>query len=167
MILIFKDFPDFTPNLKPFEVLEMGSFGGTYFRPIFSSITKEYYVDVWKELPDFWFENLPDNYFKSEVYDENINKYKVKCGSDLSIWENSGWINPQDPYGWFQWYCRFYCGRRTPDDDRQIKRWLHLAGPKGRMRKRFLNLANENTYFDPTFMPAVRQSLIHWAFEFV
>ena len=166
MILIFDDFPDFTPNLKPFEILKQGSFGGTYFRPIYSTITNQNYIDVYKELPKFWFKDLPENYYKSSVYDKNVNRYKVKCGSDLLTWETSGWINPQDPYGWFQWYCKFYCGRRTDDDSRQIKRWLNLAGPRGRIRKRFLNNVTEEKYFDPTFSPAIRQTLMHWAFEF-
>jgi len=166
MIEIFKDYPDFTPNLKPYEILQMGSFGGTYFRDIYSSITKINYVDTWKELPEFWISNLHTDYYKSDNYNININKYKVKCGSPLSLWESSGWINPQDPYGWFQWYCRFYCGRRTDDDKRQINRWLRLAGPKGRFRKQFLNKVDENTYFDPNFMPTIRQTLLHWAFIF-
>ena len=24
----------------------------------------------------------------------------------IKIWENKGWINSIDPYGWFQWYFR-------------------------------------------------------------
>jgi len=166
MSVIFYDFPDFNPNLKPFEMLQAGIFGGTYFRDIYSSITKQNYKDTWKELPDFWIINLPDNFYKSNIYDENVNKYKIKCGSDLRIWEKNGWINEQDPYGWFQWYCRFYCGRRTDDDERQIKRWIHIAGPKGRIKKRFLNVINKQKIEDETYNPALRQTLLHWGVIF-
>ena len=47
----------------------------------------------------------------SSLYDESVNTYKVKCGGSLEMWETSGWIVEQDPYGWFMWYCRFYLGR--------------------------------------------------------
>jgi hypothetical protein len=118
--LHFADFPEFTPNLTPKEVLQMGSFGGTYFRSIYSSITKHTYKsDQWQEFPDDWFVGL--NIAKqvtSSVYNVNVNTYKVPCGGDLKMWEESGWITEIDPYGWFQWYCRFYLGRRCTDDNR-------------------------------------------------
>lgn len=118
--LHFPDFPEFTPNLTPFEVLQMGSFGGTYFRPIYSSITKQSYKDdQWKEFPEEWFEGLNiSRQVTSSVYHNSVNKYKVSCGGDLKMWEESGWITEIDPYGWFQWYCRFYLGRRCSDDHR-------------------------------------------------
>uniref|UniRef100_W5NBZ2 Zgc:113208 n=2 Tax=Lepisosteus oculatus TaxID=7918 RepID=W5NBZ2_LEPOC len=104
--LVFKDFPTFGPNMTPKEVLQAGSFGGTYFRPIYSSITKQSYKDVWKELPVDWLEGLDiPKQVASPTYRENVNTYKVKCGGSLEMWESSGWIVPQDPYGWFQWYC--------------------------------------------------------------
>ena len=92
-------------------------------------------------FPKNWFSGLDiDKMIVSQKYDKKINKYGVKCGSSLEAWESSGWIDKQDPYGWFQWYCRFYRGRRTKDDRRQIDRWLKLAGPKGRFRNRLLNM---------------------------
>ena len=103
----------------------------------------------------------------SSIYDKNINKYKVKCGSSLEDWEKKNWIHKQDPYGWFQWYCRFYKGRRTDDDERQINRWKNLAGPNGRFRKRLINMIKKkNTkYNDETISPVIRQVLLHWAYE--
>ena len=166
----FKDYPEFKPNLSPEQVLKMGSFGGTYFRPIYSSVTKKHYKseDVIKEYPKSWFKGLDiDKMIISPNYDKNVNKYKVKCGSDLEDWEKSGWMNKQDPYGWFQWYCRFYMGRRTDDDERQIKRWLALAGPKGRFKNRLVNMIkNKNAeYNDETISPVIRQTLQHWGYK--
>ena len=60
--------------------------------------------------------------------------FGVACGQSLAAWESSGWIAARDPYGWHQWYCRFYQGRRTDDDERQIGRWLACAGPTGRWK---------------------------------
>jgi len=165
--IIFKDFPYFKPNLTPEEVLRNGSFGGTYFRPIYSSITKQYETKAWSEFPDKWFRDLPEKYYNSKIYDKNINKYKVKCGTSLELWEQKGWIHEQDPYGWFQWYCRFYCGRRTDDDERQIKRWMNCTGYKGRWKLYLINkiLSSKNKQLnDFTISPTVRQSLQHWGY---
>lgn len=105
--LVFTDFPQFRPNLTPREVLQMGSFGGTYFRPITSSVTGESYKDVWKELPKDWLEGLDiKTQIASSTYNKSLNKYKETCGGDLEMWESSGWITRIDPYGWFMWYCR-------------------------------------------------------------
>ncbi len=160
----------FKPNLTPKQVLRMGSFGGTYFRPIYSSITNKNYNsnEVIKEYPKDWFENLDiEKMVISSKYDKKINKYKVKCGSSLENWEESGWITEQDPYGWFQWYCRYHMGRRTDDDERQIKRWLNLAGPQGRFRKRLINMIkNQNKqYNDTSISPVIRQVLQHWGYK--
>ena len=168
--LKFPDFPDFKPNLTPKQVLQMGSFGGTYFRDISSSVTNKNYKgnDVIKEFPKNWFSNLDiDKLIISQKYDKNVNKYGVKCGSSLEDWESSGWIDKQDPYGWFQWYCRFYRGRRTKDDRRQIDRWLKLAGPKGRFRNRLLNMIKKkkSKKNDYKISPVIRQVLQHWAYK--
>ena len=103
----------------------------------------------------------------SEKYDKKINKYGVKCGSSLESWEKSGWIVKEDPYGWFQWYCRFYKGRRMYDDERQINRWLKLAGPNGRFRRRLMNeiIKKGKKYDDPSVSPVIRQVLLHWGYE--
>ena len=167
--LHFKDFPEFKPNLTPKQVLQLGSFGGTYFRDIHSTVTNKSYKgkEVIQEFPKNWFTGLDiDTMVTSQKYDKKLNKYGVKCGSSLESWEGSGWIDKQDPYGWFQWYCRFYRGRRTDDDKRQIDRWLKLAGPKGRFKNRLLNMiknkgAKKNDF---TISPVIRQVLQHWAY---
>jgi hypothetical protein len=106
--LVFLDYPNFRPNLTPKEVLQMGSFGGTYFRPITSSVTRLSYKDVWKELPADWLAGLKINtQVASSTYSKSVNKYNETCGGDLEMWESSGWITSIDPYGWFMWYCRY------------------------------------------------------------
>jgi hypothetical protein len=119
----FSDFPEFRPNLSPMEVLQMGSFGGTYFRPIKSGCTGlAYGKEVWQELPEDWLKGLNiSKQVANPVYSASLNRYKVKCGGDLDMWESSGWMRDSDPYGWFQWYCRFFQGRRCSDDDRQVR----------------------------------------------
>ena len=166
----FKDYPEFKPNLSPHEILKMGAFGGTYFRPIYSSVTKKHYKseDVIEEYPKSWFKGIDiEKMVISPKYDKKINKYGVKCGSDLEDWEKSGWMDKQDPYGWFQWYCRFYMGRRTDDDKRQIKRWLALTGPKGRFKNRLLNMIKkkDGKYDDESISPVIRQTLLHWGYQ--
>ena len=138
----FAGFPQFVPNVTPKDVFKKGAYGGTYYRPIDSSVTDTKYTSpsVIREYPKSWWRGIDvARTVTAEVYDKNVNKYGVKCGSSLEFWESKGWIQGQDPYGWFQWYCRFYRGRRTDDDDRQIKRWEKLAGPRGRFRRRLMN----------------------------
>jgi hypothetical protein len=168
-ILHFKDFPEFKPNLTPKEVLQAGSFGGTYFRNIRSSITNQSYRDMWKELPSDWLENLDiKRKVASQVYDTEVNTYKASCGGDLKMWEESGWITSIDPYGWFQWYCRFYQGRRCSDDERQIGRALGVMGPTGRWRRNLMNKCLqsispkrpiEKVVDDASISPKIRQLL--------
>ena len=166
--LKFKDAPDFTPNMTPKEVLQNGSFGGTYFRPIYSSVTELNYDKMWNELPTNWLEGLNiKKMIASPNYDKKVNTYKVKCGGDLFMWESSGWIVEQDPYGWFMWYCRFYLGRRSDDDKRQISRWNKFAGFKGRFRNSLINRCDRKgkKFDDPSVSPAIRQSLQHWGYK--
>lgn len=165
--LIFPDKKDFKPNLTPMEVMQLGSFGGTYFRPIYSSVTGEKYSRVHEEFPEEWFKGLIiKKHVVSPVYDNNVNKYRVKCGGSLEMWEESGWINKQDPYGWFQWYCRFYMGRRSKDDSRQIDRWARCAGVKGRWRNNLISkCVRSGKKFDNfAVSPVVRQTLQHWGY---
>jgi hypothetical protein len=167
-IINFKDYPEFQPNLTPYEILQMGSFGGTYFRPIYSSITKKKYKNVHEEFPKSWYKGIDINtYIISEKCNTSINKYKVKSGLSLDEWENSGWITTYDPYGWFQWYCRFYQGRRCDDDKRQVNRWVKYAGKdSGRWRRRLINMCiKKNTNYDDfTISPVIRQGLQHWGY---
>lgn len=162
--LIFKNHPEFTPNLTPKEIFAQGAFGGTYWRPIYSTVTKKKYKDPHLEFPKSWWRGLSDEYLTSEVCNKDINKYNVKSGTSLKYWESKGWIHKQDPYGWIQWYCRFYHGRRSSDDERQIKRWL---GIQQRFKKRLINMIEKKgtRYNDYTVSPKIRQLLLQWAVE--
>lgn len=169
---IFVDHPEFRPNLSPMDVIQYGSFGGTYFRPISSKVTGEFYKDQWNEFPVEWFEGLSiKKQVTSSNYDISVNKYKQHCGGDLEMWESSGWITSIDPYGWFQWYCRFYLGRRSTDDNRQIARGLGVMGPSGRWRNNLINKclssnqSPENALKNHNISPKVRQLLQHWGYE--
>jgi len=165
----FSDHNEFRPNLTPKQILQMGSFGGTYFRPIHSSVIKKNLKEDHKEFPESWFKNLDiEKYVTSLNYDKSVNTYKVKCGQSLEAWQESGWISELDPYGWFQWYCRFYLGRRNVEEDnRQIKRFNNLTGPKGRFRNRLIGMIHKkNTeYNDFTISPVIRQVLQHWGYK--
>jgi len=166
-VLVFPDSKEFRPNMTPKEVLQAGSFGGTYFRPIKSSVTGLKYNKMWNELPQNWLEGLDvKTKISSTNYDTNVNTYKVKCGGSLEMWETSGWIQAQDPYGWFMWYCRFYLGRRTEDDERQISRWKNCAGLKGRWKGNLISkIARSGARYDDfSISPVVRQTLQHWGY---
>ena len=170
----FQDYPEFVPNLSPLEVLKQGAFGGTYFRPIESHITKKKYKKRYQRY--FTPEELkkyninPENMLTKpyQDYDTQVNKYKIKCGQTLEQWENKNWITHFDPYGWFEWYCNFFKGRRIPEEDeRQIKRWLSFCGPKGRFSQRLKNMVREQKKNpdDPIISPRIRQTLLHWGYE--
>ena len=111
----------FAPNKTLIEIIKEGAFGGTYFRDIYSRVNGKWYRNSWKEFN--FLRNIDPKLYSSNYYDVNVNKYGIKCGTSLRFWENKGWIHKQDPYGWFQWYCRYYLGRSTDDDKRQIKSW--------------------------------------------
>jgi hypothetical protein len=175
--LIFADAPSFRPNLTPAEVLALGSFGGTYFRDIRSAVTGQQHRETWKELPAEWLHGLD---IKSQVasskYNVRVNRYKVDCGAKLDkkddpcgllYWEKAGWIDAQDPYGHFQWYCRFFQGRRSQDDARQISRWAKCAGVTGRWRRNLITkvLHSDKAFDDESISPVVRQTLQHWAYR--
>ena len=95
------------------------------------------------------------------------NKYKVKVGLSLEYWENKKWMHPNNPYGWVNWYCDFYMGKRSEDDEWQINRWIKTAGPKSRFRRALINMINKkNTkYDDYTVSPKIRQTLQHWGYQ--
>ena len=166
--LFFPDFPSFRPNLTPKQVIQMGSFGGTYFRPIHSSVTGKDYKNVHKEFPAHWFKGLDiSKMVTSEKCFPDVNKYGVRAGSSLEAWESSGWIKAQDPYGWFQWYWRFYMGRRSPDDQRQVDRWDNYAGEKrGRWLRNLVGKIHKanKSFDDTTISPVIRQGLQHWGY---
>ena len=91
---------DFSPNKTPIEIIKEGAFGGTYFRDVYSNINKKWYKNSWKEFVHL--KNIDAKFYASDYYDVNVNKYGVKCETLLRFWENKGWINKIDPYGWFQ-----------------------------------------------------------------
>ena len=118
-----------------------------------------------------WWKGIPEDHLTRPFnkYDRSINKYGKKVGTTLSFWEDKGWIDKQDPYGWFQWYCEFYTGRRTKDDARQISRFNKLAGPMGRFRKwlvtQIMKKGGKSKWNDHSISPAMRQTLQHWAYK--
>ena len=167
-VIHFSDYPDFLPNLTPKEMFQLGSFGGTYWRPIYSGVNKKEYKNQHKKYPKSWFKGLDEKtQLTSETYDININKYKVKVGTTLKFWEGKKWIQEYHPYGWVQWYCDFYRGERSPDDKRQIGRWKRLAGPNGRFFRFLVTLILKKgkKFDDFTVSPKIRQVLQHWAFQ--
>ena len=95
-----------------------------------------------------------------------MNKYGVKCGTPLRFWENNGWIHSIDPYGWFQWYCRYWLDRRSADDERQIKRWKEIVN---RFKGKFVKMIKDaGTKFDDyPISPKIRQVLLRWSYELV
>ena len=168
--LVFKDWPEFKPNLSPQQIFQMGSFGGTYFRTINSKVVNKKLLNQHKEfIKHGWFTHLDiSKYVTSDTCDPSINKYKVRSGLSLEEWERSGWIKSVDPFGWFQWYCRFYCGRRCDDDKRQVDRWVKYTGEKsGRWRIRLINMCNKKgkKYDDFSVSPVIRQGLQHWGYK--
>ncbi len=139
--------PTFAPELSPKEMLALGIFGGVYLR------------DCTKEFPKDWFTHA--KFQKEGVYaqDPKLNYFGVRASQPLSVWQAKGWIYEDDPRGWFQWYCRYWMGRRLPiEDARQIRRWRamqrHVAQIKKRCRKG-----------DVTCYPKQRQALLHWAHD--
>ena len=90
---------DFGANKTSVEVIKEGAFGGTYFRDIYSGVNGKWYNQSWKELDQL--KNIDEKYYCSDYYDASVNKYGVKCGKSLRFWENKGWINKINSYGWF------------------------------------------------------------------
>lgn len=167
--LIFDDYPEFTPNLTPKQIFELGSFGGTYWRPITSKFFKKKLKNKHKKY--IWLNNIDNDTLTRpfDEYDKKINKYGVKVGTTLEFWEEKGWIDKKDPYGWVQWYCEFYSGRRSKDDERQISRWSKLAGSNGRFRKwlvtQILKKGTKDDWDNYNISPAIRQTLQHWGYK--
>ena len=134
----------FKPELTPKEMLEIGVFGGKYM------------TDCKEEFPLDWFEKAK---LCSEKHDPKINFFGVNASQPLSVWQKKGWIYEEDPRGWFQWYCRYYMGRRIPEEDeRQIKRWKAMVRHIAQVRK------NCRTH-DYSCHKKQRQALLHWAYD--
>lgn len=136
--------PEFTPELSPKEMLALGVFGGKYM------------TDCGNEFPKNWFTTAK---LSPEKKDPKLNFFGVDASQPLTVWKKKGWIYPDDPRGWFQWYCRYYLGRRIPGyDDWQIKRWKAIRRHIGQIQK---NCRRGQL----TCRPRQRQALLHWAYD--
>jgi hypothetical protein len=136
--------PEFTPDLTPKEMLRAGIFGGDYFN------------QVPKEFPADWFAGVT---LSSKGAQAELNYFKVNASQPLSVWQKKGWIYFEDPHGWFLWYCRYYLGRRIPEEDaRQIKRWRA-------MRRHVSQVQRFCQPGDTSCRPRQRQALLHWAYD--
>ena len=153
---------NFSSNKTPVEIIKEGAFGRTYFREIYSGINRKWYKNPWKEFVQL--KNIDVKFYASVYYDVNVSKYGVKCGTSLRVWENKGWINKIDPYGWFQWYFRYWLGRRSKDDKRQTNRWKRIGGRfSGKLVKMIRDIGSK---FDGySISPKIRQMLLHWVYE--
>ena len=155
---------EFGANKTPVEIIKEGVFGGTYFRGIYSNINSKWYRKTWKVFDEL--KNINQNCYCSNYYDVNGDKYKIKCGTSLRFLENRGWINSIDRFGWFQWYFRYWLGRRSLDDKRQIARWKKIMSRfKGILGKMIKDV--NGRFDDYSNSPKIRESLYNWGFELV
>lgn len=174
----FESHPDFTPNKCPADIIREGCFGGSYWRPLYSGRLAITVEGDWRELPAEWIEGLDvEQYLCSPDYDPEVNKHGVACGQSIEQWEENGWIaHEYDVRGWFQWYCRFWMGRRCEDDERQISRWKKCVGETGRWRrtllKQYVQRGIKSVFDDGEdagegrdVSPVVSQTCLHWAYE--
>jgi hypothetical protein len=134
---------EFSPQLTPRQMLKMGVFGGKYM------------CDCTKEFPKDWFSNAK---LCPEHHDPKLNYFGVNASQPLSVWREKDWIYEEDPRGWFQWYCRYYMGRRSDMDEHQIKRWRAMTRHIAQIRKNCLK-------GDLTCRPKQRQALLNWAYD--
>ena len=153
---------DFGANKTPVEIMKEDAFGGTYFTEIYSGVNSRWYRKSWKEFD--WIKNIYQKYYCLNYYDVNVNKYGVKCGTSLRFLENNGWINPIVPYGWFQWYFRYFLGRRSKDDEIQIKRWVGIVSRfKGKLVEMIKYVGGK--FDDYSISTKIRQILLHLGYE--
>jgi hypothetical protein len=170
----FHDHPEVGPTLTPAECIHAGIFGGCYCNPEGGKpgvLGRHIHVDH-REFPPEWFSSAWLSSAAGHVRGPALRGGRQPLRR--RGWHRpggisggaQGWIDPQDPRGWFQWYCRFYAGRRTADDIRQIRRWSGVAGPRGRWRRFLMNkIGDPSRLDDETISPVVRQPLLHWAYE--
>lgn len=136
--------PEFKPELTPKEMLKLGVFGGHYW-----------YDGIPKEYPKSWFTGVK---LDSDRKNPQLNFFKINASQPHKIWIQKNWIQPQDPHGWFEWYCRYYMGRRSSDDARQIKRWKAIKRHIGAIKK---NCKKK----DMTCRIKQRQAILHWGYD--
>ena len=136
--------PGFAPDLTPAQMLELGVFGGKYM------------TDCRAEFPSAWFARAK---LSPDGKDSSLNYFGVDASQPLAVWRSKGWIHPDDPRGWFQWYCRYYLGRRMHgEDERQIGRWKAMRRHVAQIRR---NCATGDVFC----RPKQRQALLHWAYD--
>jgi hypothetical protein len=136
--------PEFRPELTPAQMLRLGVFGGKYM------------TDCRQEFPKSWFAGAR---LAGTARDRSLNYFGVDASEKLAVWRKKGWIFNDDPRGWFQWYCRYYMGRRIADEDaRQIKRWKAV-------RRHVRQIQKNCEPGDVTCRPRQRQALLHWAYD--
>ena len=135
---------NFKPELTPKKMLELGVFGGSYLG------------DTLSEFPKSWFTKAK----LSKKFNVELNYFQIKAGLTLKVWQKKGWIMEEDPWGWFQWYCRFTMGRRIAEIDKvQISRWKafgprHIGGIKKNCPKKIYSCRKKQ-----------RQALLQWAYN--
>lgn len=134
---------NFKPELTPKEMLKLGVFGGKYM------------TDCTSEFPNDWFIKAK---LCSAKHDPDLNFFGVNASQPLSVWRQKGWIHPDDPRGWFQWYCRYFMGRRHEDDERQIKRWVAI-------KRHIVQIKNNCHPGDWNCRRKQRQAVMHWAYD--
>ena len=135
---------EFKPELTPKQMLELGVFGGKYM------------TDEEGEFPKDWFKNAK---LCHEKHDKNLNFFKVNASQPLAVWRKKGWISKYDPRGWFEWYCRYFMGRRIPEEDqKQIKRWKAI-------RRHITQITKNCKAGDFLCRPRQRQAVMHWAYD--
>ena len=143
-------------------MIKEGAFGGTYFRDIYSGSNWKWYRKLWKEFGQLKY--IDQKHYCSSYYDVSVNKYSVKCGTSLRFWENKGSINEIDSYGWFQWYFRYWLGRRSKDDERQINRWKKTVSSfRGKLVKMIKDASSK--IYEYSVSPKIRQIFLHWGYE--
>jgi hypothetical protein len=136
--------PKFKPELTPKQMLELGVFGGKYL------------TDCTGEFPKSWFSSAK---LSPERRDVVLNYFGVGASQPLKVWRSKGWIHPDDPRGWFQWYCRYWLGRRMPEEDiRQIGRWKA-------MRRHIAQIRANCEAGDLLCRRRQRQALLQWAYD--
>jgi len=136
--------PDFAPEVTPAEMLALGVFCGKYM------------TDCREEFPDSWFAHAKLAESKADC---SLNHFGVRAGVPLREWRAKGWIHPDDPRGWFQWYCRYWSGRRMPgEDERQVARWKAF-------RRHAAQVSRNCEPGDPFCRPRQRQALLQWAYD--
>jgi hypothetical protein len=138
---------DFKPVFSPMTMLRLGVFEGNYLN---DSLGTEFPIE-WKTYARI-----------SDTSSKDNNLFSVRSGLSLKAWQDKGWIHKDDPRGWFQWFCRYYVGRRHEDDQRQINRWQAFVRFANQIR---VAAARENRYGDVTLRPVVRQALLQWSYD--